>query len=129
MSNPDNHFESSFPNSPVYAVEVESLQDVKCEDVDLLSLSCRLTDRFSVDAVGHCLGLEDPQVHNALKRAAERHQDYNKIHLLLIKWQDLKGERATWGALIEQSQSNPEIADIIKKELQKNPPRKYRPRI
>ena len=124
MSNPDNHFESSIPTTPVYAVEVESLQDVKCEDVDLLSLSCRLTDRFSVDAVGHFLGLRDPQVNNALKRAAERHQDYNKIHLLLIKWQDLKGERATWGSLIKQSQSNPEIAEIIIEELQKNPPRK-----
>ena len=125
MSNPEDDFEPSFPTSPVFTVEMESLQNVICEDVDLVSLSCKIAHQHSVDAVGQCLGLQESQVHDALKRATERHQDHNKVHLLLIKWREVNGERATWGALIEQSQSNPGIADIIKNELQKNPLRKY----
>jgi len=125
MSNPENDFEPSLPTSPVFTVEMESLQDVKCEDVDLVSLSCKLAHQHSVDAVGQSLGLQESQVHDALKKTTERHQDHNKVHLLLIKWREVNGDKATWGDLIEQCLSNSGIADIIKNELQKNPPRKY----
>ena len=124
MSNPDSDFEPSIPSSPVFTVEMESFQSTKCIDVDLFSLSCKLASQLSVDAVGQCLGLQEFQIQDALKRATERHQDHNKVHLLLIKWREVNGDRATWGALIEQSQSNPKIADIIKNELKKVLPRK-----
>ena len=115
MSNPENDFEPSLPTSPVFTVEMESLQDVKCEDVDLVSLSCKLARQHSVDAVGQSLGLQESQVRDALKKTTEHHQDHNKVHLLLIKWREVNGDRATWGTLIEQSQSNPGIAEISSK--------------
>ena len=124
MSNPENDFEPSFPTSPVFTVEMESLQDVKCEDVDLVSLSCKLARQHSVDAVGQSLGLQESQVRDALKKTTEHHQDHNKVHLLLIKWREVNGDRATWGTLVKQSRSNPEIADIIKNELKEVLPRK-----
>ena len=105
----------------VIAVEMESIQDVK-----LLSLSHKLAHQFSVDAVGQCLGLQKSQVQDALKSVTEHHQDHNKVHFLLIKWCDLKEDKATWGALIEQSQSNPEIAGVIKNDLLETQPRKLR---
>ena len=117
----------SIPTSPVCTAEME---DKDCEDVDLLSLSCKLAHQFSVDAIGRCLGLQESQIQDALKRTTEHHQDHNKVHLLLIKWREVNGDRATWGALIEQSLSNPdlqhslEIADVIKDELKNIPPRK-----
>jgi len=116
-----------FPTSPVCAPEME---DKDWEDVDLLSLSCKLAHQFPVDAISRCLGLQESQVHDALRRATA-HQDHNKVHLLLIKWREVNGDRATWGALIEQSLSNPElqisseIAHVIKDELKNIPPRKY----
>jgi len=124
MSNPDSDFEPSVPSSPVFTVEMESLQSMKCVDVDLLSLSYKLARQLSVDAVGQCLGLQESQVQDALKRATEHHQDHNKVHLLLIKWREVNGDRATWGTLIEQSQFNPGIADIVKNELKEVLPRK-----
>ena len=73
--------ESDFrSSSPVCAPEME---DKDCEDVDLLSLSCKLAHQFSVDAISRCLGLQESQVQDALKRATE-HQDHNKVHLLLM---------------------------------------------
>ena len=117
----------SIPTSPVCTAEME---DKDCEDVDLLSLSYKLAHQFSVDAIGRCLGLQESQIQDALKRTTEHHQDHNKVHLLLIKWREVNGDRATWGALIEQSLSNPdlqhslEIADVIKDELKNIPPRK-----
>jgi len=112
-------------SSPVFTVEMESLQDVKCEDVDLLSLSYKLAHQFSVDAVGQCLGLQESQVQDALKRVTEHHPDHNKVHLLLIKWREVNGDNATWGTLIDQTQSNPEIAGIIK-GVKETLPRKLR---
>ena len=117
----------SIPTSPVCTAE---MKDKDCEDVDLLSLSCKLAHQFSVDAISRCLGLQESQVQDALKRTTEQHQDHNIVHLLLIKWQEVNGDRATLGALIEQSLSNPklqissEIADVIKDELKNIPPRK-----
>lgn len=107
-------------SSPVYAVEVESL----CEDVGLLSISCKLS-HLSLDDIGKCLGLQEYQVQDALKRVSEPHHDHNKVHLLLIKWREVKGE-ATWGTLLHHLQSlpDPQIAENIKDELLRNPPGK-----
>ena len=124
MSIPDDDTDSINPSSPVCAVEMESLNDVKCEDVDLLSVSCKLA-HFSIDVVGQCLGLQESQIQNAFKRVTDRHHDHNKAHLLLIKWREVKGE-ATWGALLRHLQSlpDPQIAENIKDELLRNPPGK-----
>ena len=122
----ENDIGSSIPITPVYAVEMESLQDVKCEDVDFVSVSCKLARQFSVDAVGQCLGLQESQVQDALRRVTEHHEDNNKIHLLLIKWRELNGDKASLGALIKQSQSNPQIAGIIEGDLRETLPRKLR---
>ena len=115
MSNPDDDADSINPSSPVCAVEMESLNDVKCEDVDLLSVSCKLA-HFSIDVVGQCLGLQESQIQNAFKRVTDRHHDHNKAHLLLIKWREVKGE-ATWGALYQLLQNLPDIADNIQGEF------------
>ena len=121
MSNPDDGADATNPSSPVCAVEMESLNDVKCEDVDLLSVSCKLAD-LSTDVVGQCLGLQESQIQNAFKRVTDRHHDHNKVHLLLIKWREVKGE-ATWGALLRHLQSlpDPQIAENIKDESLRNP--------
>ena len=100
------------PSGPVYAVEVESL----CEDVGLLSISCKLAD-LSLDDIGKCLGLQEYQVQDALKRVSEHHQDHNKVHLLLIKWWEVNGDEATWGALCQLLQNLPDIADNIQGEF------------
>ena len=124
MSKPDDGIEPTNP-SPVHAVGMESLKDVKCEDVDLLSVSCKLA-HLSIDVIGECLGLQESQVQDALKRVSEHHQDHNKVHLLLIKWREVNLDGATWGALINclQSLTEPEIAIKIKDELINNPPSK-----
>ena len=98
--------------SLVYAVEMESL----CEDVDFLSVSCKLA-HLSLDDIGECLGLQESQVDDALKRVSEHHQDHNKVHLLLMKWREVNQDGATWGALIQCLQSLPEIADNIQGEF------------
>ena len=113
----DNGVGSSIANTPVSPVEMESLLDEKCKDLDLLFLSCKLSE-LSIEVVGRCLGLQKSQEEDALKRVTEHHQDHNKIHLLLMKWREVNGDRATWGALIQQSQSDPEIARIINDGLQ-----------
>ena len=100
------------PSGPVYAVEMESL----CEDVGLLSISCKLA-HISLDDIGKCLGLREYQVQDALKRVTERHQDHNKVHLLLIKWREVNGDEATWGALWQLLQNLLDIADNIQGEF------------
>ena len=124
MSKPDDGIEPINP-SPVHAVGMESLKDVKCEDVDLLSVSCKLA-HLSIDVIGECLSLQESQVQDALKRVSEHHQHHNKIHLLLIKWREVNLDGATWGTLIQclQSLTEPEIAIKIKDELINNPPSK-----
>ena len=105
----------------MYAVEMES----QCEDVDFLSVSCKLA-HLSLDDIGECLGLQKSQVDYALRRVTDRHQDHNKVHLLLMKWREVNGDGATWGALIQclQSLPEPEIADKIRDEVISNPPSK-----
>ena len=98
--------------SLVYAVEMES----QCEDVDFLSVSCKLA-HLSLDDIGECLGLQKSQVDDALKRVTDHHGDHNKVHLLLMKWREVNGDGATWGALIQCLQSLPEIADNIQGEF------------
>ena len=93
---------------------------VQCADTDLVSVSCKLA-HLSIDEVGECLGLQKSQVDDALKRVSVHHQDYNKAHLLLIKWQEVNGDAATQEALIQcmESLSNPHIINGIKGEPQK----------
>ena len=93
---------------------------VKCADTDLVSVSCKLA-YLSIDDIGECLGLQKSQVDDALKRVSAHHQDYNKAHLLLIKWQEVNGDAATQEALIQcmESLSNPHIINGIKGEPQK----------
>ena len=126
MSNPDDGTDPINSSHPVCAVEMESLKNVNCEDVELLSVSCKLA-HLSTDAVSECLGLQESQVQDALKRVSDHHHNYNKVHLLLIKWQEVNGDGATWGALVQclQSLPEPEIAVRIRNELQKNPSSKY----
>ena len=125
MSKPDDGIEPINSSSPVHTVGMESLKDVKCEDVDFLSVSCKLA-HLSLDVIGKCLGLQESQVQDALSRVSERHQDHNKVHLLLMKWRDVNQDGATWGALIQCLQSLPEqeIADKIRDEVINNPPSK-----
>ena len=93
---------------------------VQCADTDLVSVSCKLA-HLSIDEVGECLGLQKSQVDDALKRVSVHHQDYNKAHLLLIKWQEVNGDAATQEALIQcmESLSNPHIISGIKGEPRK----------
>ena len=98
--------------SLVCAVEMES----QCEDVDFLSVSCKLA-HLSLDDIGECLGLQKSQVDDALKRVTDCHGDHNRVHLLLMKWREVNGDGATWGALIQCLQSLPEIADNIQGEF------------
>lgn len=123
MSDPDDGADLINSSHPVCAVEMESLKDVKCEDVDLLFVSCKLA-HLSTDVVGRCLSLQESEIQNALKRVTNRHHDHNKVHLLLIKWREVKGGEATWGALIQHMQSLPDsqIAENIKDDLLRNPP-------
>ena len=109
MSKPDDGIESLKPFEPVCAVEIESLKDAKCEDVDLLSVSCKLA-HLSLDVIGECLGLQESQVQDALSRVSDRHQDHNKVHLLLMKWRELNQDGATESALVQclQRLPNPE---------------------
>ena len=125
MSKPDDGIEPKNPSSPVHAVGMESLKDVKCEDVDLLSVSCKLA-HLSLAVIGECLGLKESQIQDALKRVTEHHQDHNKVHLLMMKWREVTLDRATWGTLIQclQSLPEPEIAHKIRDELINNPPSK-----
>ena len=125
MSKPDDGIEPVNRSSPVHAVEMESLKDVKCDDVDLLSVSCKLA-HLSLDVIGECLGLQECQVQDALKRVSEHHQDHNKVHLMLMKWREVNEDGATWGTLIQcmESLPEPEIADKIRDELINNPPSK-----
>ena len=120
MSKPDDGIEPVNRSSPVHAVGMESLKDLKCEDVDLLSVSCKLA-HLSLDVIGKCLGLQEYQVQGALKRVTELHQDHNKVHLLLMKWQEVNGDGATRGALNNCLQSLPEIADEIRDDLLNKP--------
>ena len=98
--------------SLVYAVEMKSM----CEDVDFLSVSCKLA-HLSLDDIGECLGLQKSQVDDALKRVTDHHEDHNKVHLLLIKWREVNGDRATQGALIQCLQNLPEIPDNLQGEF------------
>ena len=125
MSKPDDGIEPINQSSPVHAVGMESLKEVKCEDVDLLFISCKLT-HLSLAVIGECLGLQESQVQDALKKVSEHHQDHNKVHLLLIKWREVNLDKATWGTLIQcmESLPEPEIADKIRDELINNPPSK-----
>ena len=125
MSKPDEGIEPINSSSPVHAVGMESLKDVKCEDVDFLSVSCKLA-HLSLDVIGRCLGLQESQVQGALSRVTEHHHDHNKVHLLLMKWREVNQDGATWGALIQclQSLPEPQIADKIRDEVINNPPSK-----
>ena len=125
MSKPDEGIEPINSSSPVHAVGMESLKDVKCEDVDFLSVSCKLA-HLSLDVIGRCLGLQESQVQDALSRVTEHHHDHNKVHLLLMKWREVNQDGATWGALIQCLQSLPEaqIADKIRDEVINNLPSK-----
>ena len=120
MSKPDDGIEPVNRSSPVYAVGMESLKDLKCQDVDLLFVSCKLA-HLSLDVIGKCLGLQEYQVQVALKRVTELHQDHNKVHLLLMKWQEVNGDGATRGDLNNCLQSLPEIADEIRDDLLNKP--------
>ena len=99
---------------------MESPRNVKCDDVDLLSVSCKL-QQLSIDEVGECLGLQESQVDDVLKRVSEHHQHHNKAHLLLMKWQEVNEDGATQGALIQcmESLSDSQIVNSIKGEPQK----------
>ena len=121
MSKPDDGIPMN-TSSPVHAVGMESLKDVKCEDVDLLSVSCKLA-QLSIDDIGECLGLQESQVQDALKSVSEQHQDHNKVHLLLMKWRDVNEDGATCGALIHclQKLPMPEFADEIRDDLINKP--------
>ena len=110
MSNLDD------PSTPVCAVNMESPKHAHCDDTDLLSISCKLA-HLSTDAVSKCLGLQESHVRDALKRVTERHQNHNKVHLLLIKWREVNGDEATWGALCQLLQNLPDIADNIQGEF------------
>ena len=125
MSKPDEGIEPINSSSPVHAVGMESLKDVKCEDVDFLSVSCKLA-HLSLDVIGRCLGLQESQVQDALSRVTEHHHDHNKVHLILMKWREVNQDGATWGALIQclQSLPEPQIADKIRDEVINNPPSK-----
>ena len=115
----ENGVESSNPHnpaSPSISADVVDMELEKCEDVDLLSVSCKLA-HLSLDVIGECLGLQESQVQDALSRVSDRHQDHNKVHLLLMKWREVNGDGATWGALIQCLQSLPEIADNIQGEF------------
>ena len=120
MSKPDDGIEPINRSSPVDAVGMESLKDVKCADTDLLSISCKLS-HLSLDDIGKFLGLQEYQVQDALKRVSEQHQDHNKVHLLLIKWREVNGDEPTKSALQQCLQSLPEIADEIRDDLINNP--------
>lgn len=100
MSNPDENCTES--SDPVRETNPEQLRDT-----DILSVSCKLA-HLSIDVVAKCLGLQESQVDDALKRVTERHQDHNKVHLLLIKWREVNGDRATKSALTQCLQSLPE---------------------
>ena len=104
----------------VKAVNMESPRNVKCADTDLLSVSCKLV-HLSLHDIGECLGLQKSQVDDAFKRVSEHHQDHNKAHLLLMKWQEVNGDAATQGALIKclESLSNTQVINSIKSEPQK----------
>ena len=115
MSNLDD------PGTPVCAVKMESPKHANCDDTDLLSISCKLA-HLSTDAVSKCLGLQESHVRDALKRVTERHQNHNKVHLLLIKWQEVNGDGATKSALQQCLQSLQETAD---NEPQRNSLSKY----
>ena len=105
MSNPDENCTES--SDPVRETNPEQLRDAKCTDTDILSVSCKLA-HHSIDIVAECLGLQEYQVQDALNRVTERHHDYNKVHLLLIKWRDVNGDGATRDALMQCLQSLPE---------------------
>ena len=109
MSKPDEGIEPINSSRPVHAVGMESLKDVKCEDVDFLSVSCKLA-HLSLDVIGECLGLQESQVQDALSRVSDRHQDHNKVHLLLMKWREVNQDGATESALVQclQRLPNPE---------------------
>ena len=109
MSNPDENCTES--SDPVRETNTEQLRDAKCTDTDILSVSCKLA-HHSIDIVAECLGLQEYQVQDALNRVTERHHDYNKVHLLLIKWREVNGDGATWDALMQclRSLPEPEIA-------------------
>ena len=117
-------FRSKPPKQPLCPIEMEPLRGVKCGDVDLLSVSCKLV-HFSLDMVGKCLGLKESQVQDALKQVTEYHQDIYKIYFLLTKWKEVNGDTATWDALIQCMKSLPnlEIPDM-KGELLSNLPNK-----
>ena len=102
------------------AVNMESPQNVKCADTDLLSVSCKLA-YLSLHDIGECLGLQKSQVDDVLKRVSEHHQEHNKAHLLLMKWQEVNEDGATWDTLIQcmESLPNSQIVDSIKGEPQK----------
>ena len=110
MSNPDENCTES--SDPVRETNTEQLRDVKCTDTDILSVSCKLA-HHSIDLVAECLGLQEYQVNDALKRVTEHHQDHNKVHLLLIKWREVNQDGATRDALTQRLQSllEPENAD------------------
>ena len=108
-------------SNPVCPVEMESTKSANCEDIDLLSISCKLAN-LSTNAVSKCLGLQESHVRDALKEATECYQNYNKVHLLLIKWQEVNGDGATKSALLQCLQNLP---DKIKDEPQMNPSSKY----
>ena len=112
MSTQEEDGVSSDSSSPAYAVQMESL----CEDVGLLSVSCKL-DHLSLDDIGKCLGLQEFQVDDALKRVTDYHCDHNQVHLLLIKWREVNGDEATWGALTQCLQNLPDIAHNIQGEF------------
>ena len=110
MSNPDEN--CTEPSDPVRETNTEQLKDMKCTDTDILSVSCKLA-HHSIDIVAECLGLQEYQVNDALKRVTEHHQDHNKVHLLLIKWREVNQDGATWDVLTQRLRSllEPENAD------------------
>ena len=108
----ENGVESSNPHnpaSPSISADIVDMELEKCEDVDLLSVSCKLA-HLSLDVIGECLGLQESQVQDALSRVSDRHQDHNKVHLLLMKWRELNQDGATESALVQclQRLPNPE---------------------
>jgi len=105
----ENGVESLNPHNPASPSISLDVVDMELEDVDLLSVSCNLA-HLSTDVIGECLGLQESQVQDALKRVSDRHQNHNKVHLLFLKWREVNQDGATKSALVQclQSLPNPE---------------------
>ena len=65
---------------------------------DLLYLSSEMTG-FSVYVIGACLGL--PPTDTEVIASLDGESDRDKIHRLLVRWKEAKGEMYTWSNLVK----------------------------